>query len=368
MRRSELLKAIEQIEEAITSSHMVELLYSLHASYISDRSTFDPGNIEPLLETIKTYTLLSQHFNDATNEILKIFNLSHIGEPRFWFNLVAAKTATTRDTLTTLIRSLQFVTEFLPPLADLLRPYEPLDDEHSILSITLPEDTNRLSRPARVVDILQGIQSLYDVCATLNDSSPDDLSILNLDSGSDKSLDLLGAAEVMKCVKEIIIDLWDRVIFFRERRTSEAINLLMQSLPVIDEIGRLEQEGRISHEQAEIIRRKAIEGATKFFTSGATIPELEEHSKFNPRLLMQPEKKLLTTTPGPLPTTDRSTPDPKDTTNEKEPEYTIDDAQDDINLDNLSQSEIEALRKLISKTQNKPPTNNTGDVEQTHLE
>lgn len=44
------------------------------------------------------------------------------------------------------------------------------------------------------------------------------------------------------------------------------------------------------------MKRKAINGATKFMETGAIIPELEGVSSHSPRQLMKPEPKLLVST------------------------------------------------------------------------
>lgn len=40
----------------------------------------------------------------------------------------------------------------------------------------------------------------------------DDLSVIGCDSGSDKSFDFLGAAEIVNCVKDIILSFWNKVV------------------------------------------------------------------------------------------------------------------------------------------------------------
>ena len=58
--------------------------------------------------------------------------------------------------------------------------------------------------------------------------------VIACDSGSDKSFDFLGVATVIECVKELILSLWNRVIYFSEYRMSERIKLVAEALPVIE--------------------------------------------------------------------------------------------------------------------------------------
>jgi hypothetical protein len=84
------------------------------------------------------------------------------------------------------------------------------------------------------------------------------------------------------------------VVFYREHKLSERIDLIAKSLPIIDQIGALQTENKIGPEQAEILRRKVISGVCNFISAGAIIPEFEHRSNHSPRLLMTPEQKLLT--------------------------------------------------------------------------
>jgi len=94
-------------------------------------------------------------------------------------------------------------------------------------------------------------------------------------------------------VKEIILSLWDRIMFFRERQIAQRVELVAKSLPVINEIWNLENENKIGHEEAELLRIKLIDSVQKFITCGAVIPEMLERSTFDPHELMMPEPKLL---------------------------------------------------------------------------
>ena len=117
--------------------------------------------------------------------------------------------------------------------------------------------------------------------------------LLACDSGSDKSFDFLGLAKLVEMVKEIILSLWDRVVFFREKQMGERIDLIAKSLPVIERIVEMEKLNHLAPEQAEILRRNIVSGVEKFIQAGAIIPEVESHSRYNPRQLMAPEPKLL---------------------------------------------------------------------------
>ncbi|GAB2603739.1 hypothetical protein [Spirosoma areae] len=165
-----------------------------------------------------------------------------------------------------------------------------------------------------------------------------DLSVIAIDSGSDKSFDFLGAAKVMTALKELIIDLWDKVVFYRERKLYERIELISKTLPLIDNINQLEKDEKLSKEQAELFRRGVLTGAKDFLLSGAILPEFESHSTYNPRQIMAPETKLLT-----MPTTIKDETSNLVTENEDIEEQKQEEHSD------LSSNERELLKSLLER-------------------
>ena len=216
-----------------------------------------------------------------------------------------------------------------------------------ILSVILIEGRD-LSRPARLVNVLESIELLFQSCAVLTETPSESVTVIACDSGSDKSFDFLGAAKVMEALKEVILSLWDRIVFYRELQIAERLELVAQSLPIMEKIGILEQEKRLGREQAELLRRDVLSGVTKFVESGATIPELEERAHFSPRLLLSPVQKLLVASrDDDLPSKSTGSPDiPNRLVEESE------QAQE------LSEDEVSELRRLLKSKR----TNDSEDL------
>ena len=182
-----------------------------------------------------------------------------------------------------------YVEAFKNPSEKLPQPFA----GKSLLTVLLIEDEGQFSSPLRLVYVLKAISSLYSVVATLEGQGESDLTVLACDSGSDKSFDFIGLAKLMEEVRIIILSIWDRRVFQRHLHVSQCINLIAESLPVIQKIHDLKESGALGPEQAELLKRKAIEGATEYLESGALISEMDGHAIQSPRLLMRPEPKLL---------------------------------------------------------------------------
>ena len=257
-----------------------------------------------------------------------------------------------RDILRVFYRGASYFLEFFPSVAALLRQDHinyshessqeeiavSTDESRQILTVILPENHREISSPERLIKALDSIQLFYNVFAKLEDVDSSELSIAAIDSGSDKSFDFLGAAQLMSSVKELIIELWDRIVFYRERKLHEKLDLVAKSLPILERINALEKEDKMGKEQCELLRRAIIDGANKFISSGAIIPEFQKNNYHNPRELMAPEAKLLVESNSVV---------------EKEKIVKKDDSSFEDELDegdDLSEQEKELLKKINLKS------------------
>jgi len=285
MRRMEIIQAVQNLVEAYSIA-VRPLADMIHRT--SDRRT--AGTVDAM----RAFFSLASGFGDVERELAKIFGLSHLESSEFWEVVL---TGETEGVIVEAFQNIQFVVEQLPRISVMLGQRSLTVDTTfpgmGLLSVLVVEEGDSFSRPRRISQLLEGVSDLYEACAAVNDASPDDLVVVSCDSGSDKTFDFMDAASIIESVKEVLLNLWDKVVFFREIQTSNRLELIAQALPIIDQIGNLEVEKKLSPEQAELLRRKVTNGAGKFLQAGATIPEMAAVSSHDPRQLMAPELKQL---------------------------------------------------------------------------
>jgi hypothetical protein len=224
--------------------------------------------------------------------------LSTLDDPSQWAELLAEDDRTLYMTR----HQVFFAVNHLPKIIRLIQREDaaslPIGSDHenpeAVLTVLVLEEGGHRSRPTRLVEVLSSVETFYECCAILLNMPPHELSVVACDSGSDKSFDFLGAAKVIECVKDLILSLWDRVVYFREHQTSQRIRLVKEALPVVQQIADLEAKRQLAPEQAQILRDKVTDAVGKFLESGAVIPEIEERVYHEPRRLMAPEQKLIT--------------------------------------------------------------------------
>jgi len=301
MRREELIRAVENIRKALKASGLRLSLEEIFGH--RDSQKFDPV---VYLKAFKEYSIVAEGFGPAERELIGILDLQSLEEMPFWSSLFGPDEAKRTTETYKVLNRVIFAEDNLPKISRMVQQKALLSFAESaaqpgsfyhgkeLLSVIMIEEGPVFSTPIRLSEVLVSVSLLYEASAIIEEIRPEGLSVVACDSGSDKSFDFLGIAKVIECVKGIILSLWDRIVFYRERKFEAWIDLIAKQLPIFDKIGDLEQQQKLSPEQAELLRRQINDGVTKFISCGAIIPEIERTSSFNPRVLMAPEPKLIT--------------------------------------------------------------------------
>lgn len=344
MRRIDLINSVNKIGDAIKKS-------GLHDVFLLPPQ--EKQNIEVLLKVFQQFAIYEKAFGENEKKVLDIFQLSEIGDPKLWARILVSGDSE-KGIVRRARQGLHYFLEFLPELLDLLKQdnilyYETESDgviettpvkDKQLLTVILPEYENQTSHPDRLIKALESISLLYNSFSIILGESNSDLSVVAIDSGSDKSFDFLGAAKLMESIKEMIIGLWDRIVFFREKQLNERLDLIAKSLPILEKISEMQQSGALSPEQTEILKRNITTATNNFISAGAVIPELDDNSTHSPRKLMATEPKLLINSTS---TETKTTISNSDSGDNISPEKGIEKDGD------LSDEEIAALKKLFNK-------------------
>lgn len=356
MRRSEIIEGVNQVIDAIDESSIIKTYKSIFTAQKSSR------NVPELMLSFKVYAIAAHNFNSAARRIASILELDFLEDPALW----AAVADTTSRVSSRGLEKVVFAKNNLPQIVKLLdREYSNLNKDNSepiisngkemkTLSVTVFESGNIFSSPQRLVNVLESVDTFYTACAFMNDESPDTLSVVACDSGSDKSFDFLGVAKVIECVTQLIENLWDRVVFYREKQLDVRLDLINKSLPIYEKISELQQGEKIERELAERLRRNISDGVNKFIESGASIPEIDVRSTYSSRSLLSPVQKLLVSAP-------EETTETKDSGNISFDPHNNEFSENknqfsDSSSNGLNSEEIEKFREFLDKMQNSNPS------------
>jgi hypothetical protein len=298
MRRKDLIKAVAAVNKAIEKSQVF--------------SAIGPLNKKPdpltLLTSYQAFASYYKEFGETEREVFKILGLEGLEDAKTWATLFESR-EDDRMKFNRYRASLRFTADNLPKILNLLKQdhiefsiegsNRPVSTDANaglaVLSVIMPESENEVSKPQRLINVLESINLFYSVSAVLQEMDANDLSVAAIDSGSDKSIDFLGAATLIESVKNLILEMWDRIVYYKTRQAESRLDLIIKALPVMEKINNMVAAGTISPEQGELLRRDVSVATSGFISAGAIIPELDVHAIHSPRKIMAPEPKLLNT-------------------------------------------------------------------------
>jgi hypothetical protein len=308
MRRAELVRAVRTVLHALRDSRVHEALLEVGRGARGEQASY------ALLAALRAYTVQAAAFGPAERRVVQAMELQALDDPAWWARVVgggegggprAAEAAT-------MAQSIRAAGTYLPRLAGLLsteglrrgagaarRPTAPSPDGLELLEVVVIEPDGQRSSPMRLITALEAVWLLYDAAATLLRLPSNTLSVAGCDAGSDTSFDFLGLAPVVATVKEILVSVWDRVVFYRGRPSEARVEMIERSVPILARIARMREAGEVGPEQAELLRRGIVAGVKKFLDAGCTIPEIEASATHQARDLLAPSPKLLAG--GPVP-------------------------------------------------------------------
>lgn len=297
MLRKDIRSATEKVIQALEESEIGPMFESI----IIGRDK-EPER-RNFLHVFSQYARLYEQFGEAEQRLSSILDIDFLHDVDFWTSLMIGEELRSEENFLHQ-QSIRFAMVKLPMVLSLVaresdqisepkkEGEKPKENGLSLLSVTVIEERKQ-SSPERLVIALQSIDGLYRACAQIVGESEDDLCVIACDSGSDKSFDFLGVAKIVDCVKQVILSFWDKVVYYREDKTGRRLELVAQSLPILEQIASMKESKELEPESAELISRQVIDSVTMFATAGVTIPEIENFTFYNPRQLMKPEPKLL---------------------------------------------------------------------------
>ena len=351
MTRQQIIAAAEQITKAIDNAGISEL-FSAPA---------DSTTLQDFLKAFKQYNILAEQFSEGALFLEKELGFSPLRDPDPWIVMSKQSDLDGDNPLS----NIKGVVDTLTSISNLLIEHQESltnQEDKEVLSLILFEnDLEAISSPRRISDSLESIEQLYEACARMQGLPFDDLKVISCDSGNDKLFDFLGKASIIGAAKELILSIWERVIFYRNRNLQERISLLTHSLPVLDNVTELEMSGSISTADGEKTRNAIVNGVTKFLSSGSMIKEIQERTTFDERSLMAPAPiKVFENgrkqTPPPPPPEPQPEPKPVSAPPPKAEETIIPpppppaEPEEDLSWDGILEDDLKTLRELIDKT------------------
>lgn len=295
MRRQELTKAAGTVLKALGASSLKATL-GQHLKHMRQADEAKPPSPEYLISSMRTYWSFTNLYTPNEKQVAESLKLSPLEDPKFWADLLVGG-ADAPQKAYAVLETVSAAENHLPTVLSLVNDTSSEPRSENSLSLILAEDAQGLSRPARVVGALESIDIFYSVYAELLNKNPSELGLSACDSGKDKVFLFVGDAEILASIKKCLLELWDRVIFFRDRQDESYLEFLAESLPVMGKITDLQGQGEFSEVQVEALKTQLVEGVMKFISTGAMIPEIVTVASFQPQELLMPDAEMFADPP-----------------------------------------------------------------------
>lgn len=353
MTRHQIISSAKQIAEAIKSAGISSI----------PGTSDDEMTLQDYLLAYKNYNIVAEKFSPGAVFLENELGFAELRDPNPWILMSKTEEDDERNPLVQVRNSL----DTLNSLADLLKKIfdgSSTGDHRETLTLILIEQENELkSSPRRISESLKGIELLYESCARLEGLPFEDLEVVSCDSGHEKRFDFSGDDALIRATKDLVLSIWERVVFYRNKNLQERISLLTHSLPILDNIAEREMDGQLTGEEGETARTTVISGVAKFLDSGSIIEEIQQITPVDQRSLISLNRSLPDATgnghepavvapePG-FPTSGLK--NISEALQFDTPEEPVNDtgesAEDDYSWDGILEDDLKTLRELIDKT------------------
>ena len=308
MLRAEIIRGLANLLTSVEDSQVLDVVERVYRELTRQSGEV---RVTEVLEAYQKFLLAyNSRFTTAERNLMRTLEIHEFAEAEWWSVVIGAasgagKTQEAAASIGHPLYRLRFVADYLPQVIALLRRDSDPDlaalkatayaggQRPGHLLLILPEEGGKFSSPQRLSASIDSVCILYEAFAELNVQSSTDLVVKSCDSGLDKVFEFQGLPAIIDKVKELLLDLWDNVIYYREKRFAERLDLTAKHLPILTDIAALEEKNQLQKERGELLRRKFTSGATKFFETGSSIPEMAQHSSYVPRTLLAPKETLL---------------------------------------------------------------------------
>jgi len=302
MRAIEVISTIDWIAEQSGDFRavLIQVLDRYQRGSESERSS--PSEIYELVHRHgRLMDVLSS--NPSAVEVITAFGLEEkLLQPKYLLGKLARDVKSPHEMLgglwTELRRPLEELIAVAKPLSTLVIPAEMQTSgpgKEDILSVNLNRETLDL---AVVMKTMSDLESLYDAVNRIHGNSAfSPLQILKIESGTSLTVNLKGLGEVIKQLKELIIEVWTK---HRQKRVDEILDhhkVMASGIKLIDEIEKCVRKKSITPEDGTRFKRSILKDTLSLFGNGALIEEIPAIEKvnnlallgaFGPKLLAAP--------------------------------------------------------------------------------
>lgn len=303
MRREELQKSLLNI-----SNLLVQLAFEQILQFASPRSDRNESDLKIILEKYAYYLSGYEKLSAQERLIINEFGLEKLQEISFWSDLISkgdgdrSHLFQTNFRINVAQRSAEVFAKLLDRNSDQIPDkLEAIDQsgrpnavEVKKVKIIVREGDMPDLTLRGLVNILNDINNIYEAIVRAYQIPHIDLVVGAVDSGSDKSFDIIGVSKAVDIFSKFFLESWDRIRFSNEQKMEKSFKSVSDGLDLIDKIGKSADSKAISQEEAEKLKRTVVRSMDNLLHNGVYTPEVDERSPVRPSEISFERKLMIT--------------------------------------------------------------------------
>lgn len=285
MLREEIKSACMAIMSALQTSKIIEAIPRDIPPQLLEKSEQRVS----IATSLRTLSNATQQFGENEKKISTLLDLDFISEPTTWVLLLSPNNETKGIEIFWRVRqAVVFAQKFIPLLIKIISTehQDPklneadlaMDQEDAKLVLIVKDATNSSLTAKHVSEIMLAAQSVHDAMSRALGITTQELVVESADSGSNKSFSFKGVAAAIRETRKMLIDYWDRRRLSPDGFNPSKARAIADGLDLVGRIQSLGQNGALSREEQERIKRDILNGLSTLVSNNAVPKEiLDKH-------------------------------------------------------------------------------------------
>jgi hypothetical protein len=141
--------------------------------------------------------------------------------------------------------------------------------------------------------ILNDVETLYHAIAKIYGIEGGELVVGSMDSGSEKSFDVIGVAAAISKLSSFLLECWNRIRFHSAEKAEKNIKTVSEGLDVLEKINQNLEKRSIDEAEAVRLKKVVLKCVNNLFGNGVYTPEMELVVIVKPSQLPVDRRKMI---------------------------------------------------------------------------
>lgn len=300
MRREALVKAANDVREALNAAQIRELLRVARTGQLAEGE----NRTLRILDTYHHFMRYYTQFGEEEKGLMAFLGLSPLLDLGFWSALIDGGQDTSRKLLSEVEVSVYHVMSVMPKLRELLARETDKGElfttdgrgkerKLKCLRILLAEKERSLTDPRIIITVIRSMDTLYKALCVLHGEKSVSLAIGSINSGSAKSFDFFGASPVMLEIDALLVNVWDKIKYCPEENFRPQIEIAMVASGFVLRAKKAQAQNIVNEEESQRTVSIMVRSIDILFRSGAYTEQMDAPRETRASRILTPKGRTV---------------------------------------------------------------------------